>query len=37
MPDSFDGFYGLWPGMNPEDRMRDMHSPPAIFKNAFDA
>ena len=36
MPDSFDGFCSLWPGADPEGRVRGMLSSPAIFKNAFD-
>ena len=37
MPDSFDGFCGLWPGADPGGEMRGMHSPLAFFRNVFDA
>ena len=36
MPDSFDGFWSLWPEAHPGGRMRDMHPPPIIFRNVFD-
>ena len=39
MPDSFDGFYSLWPGVDNEGvRMKDSLCilPTDIFKNVFD-